>query len=416
MYLRTVLRTSVATRAMFVLIPWLVSYSGGLVEWIDGGYWLSVTAQSNVLIAFIAPACAASAAWEGTRVRRSRILEGTPVRSPVRIALSAVLPVYVLGAASVVLALLLLLPGTPGAPDGNSVAILAVEAVVVAAHVAVGYVLGLRLPPFLAAPVALVTSFLWMAFPAALPTPWLRQLNGANLSECCALDQTLAPRALLAPSVVALGTVVAVLLWIWAQGRFQQLLLAPLAVGITLAVAVPIATPLGRSPAQARPASELRCEGRAPAVCLWPEQQASADRIGRWAAHADARLRTMGVPTAARITPHSSDPAQDEVLGFVASKALSHQTPTCAFSGEWPGSDAQGALEAWLRLTAGLDPNSVQVSNGLDDTHLAEQVRKLPLPAQKRWYARNEPTLHTCSKQPDLDPAHFASADQPGAS
>ncbi|WP_234328533.1 MULTISPECIES: hypothetical protein, partial [unclassified Streptomyces] len=67
----------------------------------------------------------------------------------------------------------MLLPQAAGSPNWTTVAILALELLVVAAHIVVGYVLGLTLPRLLAVPVALVGSFVWMAYPAAMNVFWV---------------------------------------------------------------------------------------------------------------------------------------------------------------------------------------------------------------------------------------------------
>ncbi|MBQ0829101.1 DUF7224 domain-containing protein [Streptomyces tagetis] len=405
-HLRTVFRTSTAPRAAVVLLPWLFAYSGRITQWITSGYWESVTAQSSFLLVFTAPACAACAAWEAVRVKRSRVLEATPVRPRTVMALSVLLPIFVLGFLSVVLASALFVPQSSGLPGASSMAILGMELLVLAAHTLAGYVAGLTLPGLLAAPAALVTSWLWMAYPAAMTPLWLRQMNGHNLMECCALNQTVAPRALVAPALVAVGVIIASLVWISAR-RLPGRLWAAVTLCVTLVTGASVAMPLGYEAGQPRDISALRCSGTVPMVCLWPEQQESGAHIRSWSTEARQRLDAAGVSTASTITILSTTPRRDEILALVASTALPGQPPNCSATGPWPGSTAQGTLLAWLMLTAGADPQSVRGGSVETDIQTAEQVRRLPRPAQQRWFDHNAATLHGCDLRPDLDPSHF---------
>lgn len=408
MYLRTVLRTSTAPRAAVVLVLWLLAYSGNISGWITDGYWESVTAQSSFLLGFIAPACAACAAWEGARVKRSGMLASAPSRTPLAMAVSVLWPVMLLGALSVMLGLAVSAPHASGLPRWSSFVMVVVEVTVAVAHIAAGYVAGLILPRLLAAPTALVASFLWMAYPAAMNDPsWLRQLNGHNFNGCCALDQVPDVRGFGAAAVVAAGVTIACVVWISLRGVPR--LLGPAVLGLALVAGCVMAAPMGHRSAQPRDLAELDCRTGPSGICLWPEQQGAAQSIEKWGALARRHLEAAGVRPAQKVKVMTARPGQDEVASVMAFSAVPQDIPSCARTGQWPGSQATGPVMAWLAITAGAQPEGLVGSNVEADVRLAQKVRSLPLAGQQRWFHRNAATLSRCDKQPDLAPEHFVS-------
>ncbi|MFE7638383.1 hypothetical protein ACFU7Z_30490 [Kitasatospora sp. NPDC057518] len=409
---RTIFRISSAVRAMPVLLVWIAMYSGRMTGWITDGYWPSVTAQSSFLLSFTAPAVAACGAWEGLKVRRSAVLGTAPARSATAIALSVLAPTLALGAVSVLAALALFVPQAGGVPGWSTPVVILLELLVVLAHAVVGYVLGHVLPRLLAVPLTLVASFLWMAYPSTLDAFWVRQLNGRNLTECCALDQLPATRAVLAPTVVAVGMVVAA--WIWTRLRGNYRLTAVLALAATATAGAGIAAPLGYRAAQARPESEQTCTTAAPRVCLWPEQRADATSITDWAVEAHQRLQAVGLAQPLTVAPLSARPGKDEVQSLVALGYIPNGAPDCAKESfaRWPGVEAVAPLSSWLKLTAGVTPRAVEGSYRPQEVQIARQVMTLPHGEQLAWFRKNADTLGRCDVKPVLDPAQY---HQPGA-
>ncbi|MFF1909116.1 hypothetical protein [Kitasatospora sp. NPDC058218] len=404
---RTVIRTSAALRAAPVALVWILMYSGKMTGWITDGYWPSLTAQSTFLLNFTAPAVAACGAWEGLKVRRSAILDTAPARSATAIALSALAPVLVLGTLSVLAALAVFLPQTSGVPGWPTPVIITVELLVVLAHTAVGYALGLTLPRLLAVPFALVASFLWMAYPSTLDAFWVRQLNGRNLTECCALDEVPALRAVGAPAVAVLGLLAAA--WIWTAVRDGRRLIAVVALAATTAAGAWIAAPLGYRAATARPASEQTCTTATPRVCLWPEQKAEAANITEWATQAQQRLHAAGLTEATTVSPLSTRPSRDEVQSLVALGHIPNRAPQCAMerNGRWPGVEAVAPLSSWLKLTAGVTPRTVEGRYREQEVRIAGQVMTLPHDEQLAWFRANADALNRCDTKPVLDPAQY---------
>ncbi|MFD5918194.1 hypothetical protein ACFVYP_14790 [Kitasatospora sp. NPDC058201] len=410
---RSIFRISSAVRAMPVLLVWIAMYSSDMTGWITDGYWPSVVAQSSFLLNFTAPAVAACGAWEGLKVRQSAVLGMAPARSTAAIALSVLAPALALGTVSVLVALALFVPQASGVPGWSTPVVILLELLVVLAHTAVGYVLGHVLPRLLAVPLALIASFLWMAYPSALDAFWVRQLNGRNLTECCALDQLPATRAVLAPAVVAVGMAAAA--WIWTTLRGNNRLSAVLALAATVAAGAWIAAPLGYRAAQARPESEQTCTTTAPRVCLWPEQRAAATRITDWAVEADRHLHAVGLSQPLTVSPFSARPGKDEVQSLVALGYIPDRAPDCAKEpfARWPGAEAVSPLSSWLKLTAGVTPTTVEGRYRPQEVQIARQVMTLPHAEQLAWFQKNADTLARCDVKPVLDPAQYHQSGAP---
>lgn len=404
---RTLIRTSSALRAAPVLFVWLVMYSGNMTGWITEGYWPSVASQSTFLLNFTAPAVAACGAWEALKVRRSAVLNTAPARSSTMIALAALAPALALGAVSVLLALAMFVPQAGGFPGWSLPVILLLELLVVLAHASVGYVLGLALPRLLAVPLTLIASFVWMAYPSALDIFWVRQLNGRNLTECCALDQVPATRAVCAAAVATLGMIAAA--WLWNGLRAPLRLTAFVALAATVAAGAWIAEPLDFRAAQPRSASEQTCTEGTPQVCLWPEQRSEASDVTGWASEAQQRLNAVGVTQLAPVKPLSDKPTREDIQSLVALGSIPNHAPPCASErgARWSGIEAVGPLSAWLKLTAGVAPRAVETRYGRPAVQLAGRVMTLTTEEQHAWFQRNASTLTGCDTKPDLDPSHF---------
>jgi hypothetical protein len=270
---------------------------------------------------------------------------------------------------------------------------------------AIGYVIGLNLPRLLAVPVALVGSFVWMAYPAAMNVFWVRQLNGTNLAECCTLDQIAAPRSILAPVLVAIGLLLAARLVTIRQWALR--ILAPVVLAVAVAVSAWIVQPLGYGAAEPRSTALRTCSDTQPRVCLWPEQHDAAKDIVTWATDPHTRLADLGVTTAAELSPRSSTPTSNTVHSLVALSALPKDIPTCAKYGEWPGSRAFGPLSVWLTITAGADSRVVASGYAPAEVEVATRILQRPHRAQLAWFQQNAKTLTRCDLQPVLDPERF---------
>lgn len=381
-------------------------------------YAIALSAAGTIALAFVAPICAALGAWEGARFRRAAWWGMPHVRSRAAIAAWSAAPVIVAGSIAVTVASMLQL--TKSGLFVPDVRLLALTVAVISAHTLLGFAAGLWVPVVIAAPAALILSFLWMAFPGAMEPLWLRHLNG-SLSTCCQLAQDLAPAAVLAALLVAAGMVAAALLLIaqqaWSRVR-GALSIVPLV--IALAAGSVIASPLGPDPVVARHASALVC-AKDPSgieVCVWPEHVGRLDEVLGIAARAVAAWDAAGIPAPRRFTEVEPANRVDPVFGFrlestgadivgALAYSLVPPTPSCADTGPYPSASVLDDLEAWFAAVAGMsEPELVRrfdvpaAPGDLRPLAVVRMLRSRPLAVQREWVIRNLEAARDCHGAP----------------
>ncbi|MEW1718615.1 hypothetical protein [Streptomyces sp. NPDC093109] len=375
-------------------------------------YWESVTAQSTVVLGVINAVCGASAAWESARLRQAAISTWAPARSELRIACEHLAPIALLGLLGVLASLLVFAPaGLLDVPGGPDVTVLGTAYVVILAHIALGWLAGLRVPRLLGPALMLIVGYFWGFWPAAISDPaWLRHLNIQGMTECCSIDQVPSPRSLAATVAFSAGIIVAVLITSTTLRPGSRLLLSLIAFFTGLTVAVTAAMPLEFNGVQPRDRALLHCTGSKPEICLWPEQRPAADDFRRWTAEADNNLRAIGVTPAKKIEFSVVVPERNDVLAATAGSALRLDIPSCAEQpyAEYPGDEAASVIYPWLVLTAGVTPDSLAWP--AEAISLAQEVRKMPAASQQAWLDRNMRSVRDCSVKPELSPSAFAQA------
>ncbi|MER7396921.1 hypothetical protein ABT381_15580 [Streptomyces sp. NPDC000151] len=412
---RTVLRSSSAAW----LAPLLAAFVAfllrdDLVAGVTAGYWPSAFGAAAFALPFVTPACAAAGAWEGSRITRGNIAAWAPARSGLAIALPLLLPVLVLGLLGMAVAVGFTVTET--APHGGTppLGVAAMWLVIVLANAMAGFLLGRKLPLVIAAPLALILSFVLTAYPATLEPLWLRHMVTGGVNGCCSLDQTLSWRAIASATVLALAVVLAAGLALTAAGKravrigATGLLVAGLLGSGTLAYGLPA------EPTNARSTAALSCSGSQPQVCVWPELRSHLTAITRDAADARQRLQHAGMSVSARLTMAEhpgagalyigswEQPTSDNVRFGVAGGLLPANPPACAAKGDFPGDAAFGPLASWLALTAGATPSEVANRYGQQEATVAAHIRTVPAAQQHTWYQRNERALHDCTTRPQL--------------
>ncbi|MEU8682731.1 hypothetical protein [Streptomyces sp. NPDC048611] len=415
---RTVLRSSSATW----LAPPLAAFvalllSDDLTSGVTHGYWPGALGAAAFALPFVAPACAAAGAWEGARLTRGGVERWAPARSGLGVALPLLAPVFLLGAVGMAAAAALTVsagrPEAGGPPVGTVAGMVAVWLVILAAHAMAGFLLGKRLPLVVAAPSALVLSFVLTAYPAALEPVWLRHMVTGGMSSCCALDQTPGWRAAASALVLALGVIGAVALTLATGPRRRRTLLISGALAAGLVGSAGLAHGLPADPVSARPADELRCAGGAPRVCLWPELSGRAAMVREQASDARHRLQQAGLTVPGKLTMgehpgHRAlfigswpDPTASDVRAGVGTALLPSGPPACARSGDsFPGADAYGPTAAWLALTAGATVHDVAGHHGEKEAAMATRVRQSSHRTQLAWFQRNNKALRDCTTHP----------------
>lgn len=410
MRLATLLRSGPAAWAAIVLIPLLFWFG---VQNTDStiAYWESATTQSLIVLGFVSSACGGCAAWESSRIHSAGTEGWAPARSQLQIAGLHLAPVAALGLVGLLASFAAYAPIALDAPGFPSLSVLATAYAVVVAHIALGWLVGPLLPRLLGAAAMFIFGYLWGFWPAALgDVPWLRHLNGQGIVECCGLDQTASVRSMAATVVFSAGLVAAaVLATVFGIRQPRSRVYVFSAVVLGTAGAVLLAVPLEFQGAQARDQNLLKCTGKDPQVCLWPEQYDEQDAIVRWAQDADQRVRAVGVAPAPRIEFGEADPSEASVRAVTATSGLPSEPPACAMKPRavYPGDVAHSVIYAWLSLTAGEPKDELLLHWDPDAVRLAESVLALTAPQQRAWFERNMRSVLDCSVKPDLAPSSF---------
>ncbi|MER7108386.1 DUF7224 domain-containing protein [Streptomyces sp. NPDC000229] len=406
----TMLRTSPALWLATVLIPVLVWIGTQNTDSVIAS-WTSVSAQSTFVLGFVNAACGAAAAWEAARLRQGNVLALAPARSPLAIALTHLLPVAVLGLAGIIASLAVHAVAVPPSQGYPSLGILGTAYVVVLSHMALGWLVGSRMPRILGAACMLLFGYVWGFWPAALGSmAWLRHLNGQGFIECCGLDAAPSTRSMAATVTLAVGLIAAAVLTATFRQRSRRVLASLGTFGIALVVSLTLAIPLDFDGDEPRDTALRKCTGTAPAVCLWPEQSSRQEEIARWARQATQRLKTVNVTPASQIEFGEVRPSESSVLSNVATSPLPSEPPACALSpgAKYPGSEAATVIYAWLALTGGVPEADLRSRWSPQAVALAQQVKQLPPDTQHLWYERNMRAVRDCSVKPALAPSSYA--------
>ncbi|MFE3649958.1 hypothetical protein [Streptomyces sp. NPDC059122] len=415
---RTVLRSSSATWLAPLLAAFVaVLLADDLTAGVTPGYWPSALGHANFALHFVAPACATAGAWEGSRITRGNVTHWAPARSGLGIALPLLVPVFVLGAVGMSVAAALTI--STGQPDVGTppVGMVLIWLVVLAAHSFAGFLLGKRLPLVVAAPMALILSFVLTAYPAAMEPLWLRHMVTGGMSSCCSLAQTPDWRAAASALVLAFGVIAAAMVVLTVLSRHARTILASVALVGGLVGSGWLAYGLPADPVNARPADQLQCAGDNPRVCLWPELSRQTYMIRENAADARKRLQQAGLTVPAELTMDNQPkpgalfigawpkPTPSQVRSGVGTALLPPGPPACAEHGPFPGADAYGPTAAWLARTAGADPQEAAGRYGEPENAVATRVLRLPPNQQLTWFQNNSKALRDCTTHPAPAPS-----------
>jgi hypothetical protein len=420
----TVLRVQPAAWLALPLILLSLIYAASYQPASDDPYNVALTAAATVSLGFVAPVCAALAAWEGGRLRRAEWWNLPHVRSLAGVATWSLVPVVLAGLLAVLAgaAVELAKGGLLAVPD---LRLLGLSVLVIAAHSVVGFAVGLRVPVVIAAPSVLIGSYLWMAFPRAMEPLWLRHLNG-SLSSCCLLQDELAPRAVAAAAVVAAGMVIGGATLLAQHWRWRNLALTLGALVLSFVIAVPLVAGMGPDPAVPRNAEELVCrQGSGVTVCVWPEHTGRLDEVLELTTQAVDRWEATGLPVPTTYSEQRATQLEAGSSSFGFSRRSSRGDilhalaygllppwPPCADTGSYPGFDAQDAVHAWYDATAGMSmadlaqrfpPSGAPgVPSPLD---ILRALRATSPQARAAWLAANLAALASCDRAPQLLPS-----------
>lgn len=417
---RTSLRVMPAVWFALPIILLAGAYSMALYP--SWGYGLAATALGTGALPFVAGFTAATAAWEGARLRRT-VWWAPNVRSRFAIAAWAVLPSVLAGAAAVLagVAVLLVRSGAM-VPD---VVVIGVAVLDLIAWAAVGFAAGIMLPVPVAVPVGILLPFVWLAFTPAVYPLWLRHLTGM-FRDCCGLAQDLATAAVVASSLVNVGLIVAAAVLIGGHRSIRRIGASVTSLALPLAVGVVLVSGMTVSPVVPRDPSLLTCRQRDDlTICLWPEHTAKADEIAAIAAGVRTRWLAAGieVPSVFTEADRSVAPAGSLAIGDVTSTApddvimdlavaMTPPNPVCIdpTTGDEMGTTGAVAstwLGAWYAAAGGLAQDRLDVEFGsewgmpattLDPLPTVDALWKVSPEARRAWTAHAAELVATCEE------------------
>ncbi|MCI9889331.1 hypothetical protein JT358_12810 [Micrococcales bacterium 31B] len=259
-----------------MMLAALANLQGPLTQ--DPSYGLAATSNSASLNVVLAPLAALGGALVGMRARSAYHLLHTSARSARAHVVATSLSIPVCAAA------IITVHAVVQSRDHVDAPVLLLSWLVLLAWNAFGLALGLLTWPALALPISLLAAWWWQVIPPSLDAPWVRHMTG-YLVECCAVDTVLDPRAMWATITVAAGLLAASWLLVLRQLSVLSPLVkpsvAPLAALMLIAgttVGCLIALPLSYDASVAR-SGQLRCEGSAPTLCLWPEHESRRSQL-----------------------------------------------------------------------------------------------------------------------------------------
>lgn len=415
MLMKTMLRSSSVPWAAgpLVLLVWYMSDDlGGRVV---PAYWESASAIPAYCLFAIAPICAACAAWEAGRLRRGGVAQLGAARAQLTVIAHALTPVAFLGLAAVTWSFLTVRVAMGSALDWPSLSVIAMIALVLIAHMLLGFAAGCMLPRLLAPALILVLDYMWMTLPPTFDTMWVRHLTG-HLETGLPVTDRINPDSVLAPVVLAAGIAAAGLLIAITNGSRR---LAAATAGV---LCVALAGTLGHrlvadwgpsAPALAR-TDKPTCAGQDPEICVPRELASAIPALEQASAAVLPRLAEVGISapqrldTASRATRVGSNTwrvyaspylTEDDARAEVAAAALPDLPDCLAHTDAYIGDPRP--LQVWLLLAGGVPDDVVTDHYGPDAVSALADVRAMPSAEQLDWYQRNTRLLQKCEPSPE---------------
>lgn len=352
----------------------------------------------------ITPAVAGAAAWEAGRDRLLGAVRGSAARGPVRRFLQAASPVLALQLALSLVALFLARI-TVGVWPGEAAGLLATAHLVLlpAGWLVIGWTLGILLPRALAAPVAAIGCWVWMAVPQSTGNPYIRHLGGAVDVRSNITDIQVSG-AYTVPWLVVAGFALAAVALTGARRRPWQAAVALAVAAVTFLTGRALVLDWGyQIPFKPRDVA-LRCVGAEPRLCVPPEYPGDSAYDRRQLIGPLHELEAVGVPMPRELRVASDElplgpgvwPLHTAYADDLADAAAVGTAHAHAGPGECriPGEQAR----AWAALVIGLPDPDAQGSLSYDDWVEVQRVRELPAPEQADWFEQAATTGLRCQK------------------
>ncbi|MGV3103727.1 hypothetical protein [Rothia sp. 32237D007AR] len=181
-----------------------------------------------------------------------------------------IFPAFLGGAAVQIAGAIGLLALSEALPNSRFALILVAQISALMVHTALGYWCGRFLCPFLAYPLALLTSYLWLAFTWTLPITFIRYLAGPAMVMCCSPVERIdpaAPAALLIFSVIVGCGLLGLATWRGGH-KLVKIGVATLCLTLGGGAGYLVAGHLGPVATSYLADQDLVCAGSAPQVCV----------------------------------------------------------------------------------------------------------------------------------------------------
>jgi hypothetical protein len=389
-------------------------------------YGLGATAMGTGALAFVAGFTAATAAWEGARLRRT-VWWSPTVRSRLAIAAWAVLPSVLVGFVAFMAAVGVLLARSGAtAPDLTLIAVGTLDLV---AWAVVGFAAGILLPVPVAVPVGILLPFVWLAFVPAMDPVWLRHLTGM-FRDCCGNAQDMAPAAVWASVLADVGIIAAAAILVGGRKTARRLGASILAMAVPLVAGVALVSGMTYAPVVPRDPALLACRERAGVtLCVWPEHVPQADELATVVSDVRSRWLAAGIEApavfteadrtvapAGSLTYQVAGTALDDVILALANGMTPQQPdcvdPTTGYTMGTTGGIAAIWLHAWYAAAGGMSADRLAQEFGsnwgmgggtLDPLPTVDALWEVSPAARRAWAAHAAALVSTCD-QVEVDP------------
>ena len=389
------------------------------------GYWVSTFSNATIFLIFSAPVASASAAIVAARARRSGIWSLPLARGRGLISFRLLLPSFVGAFVAQLFGTLLLGLISGGAPGRVPLEVVLAWAAILTFHLSVGYLLGRYLPMAASVPLSIFVSYCWLGFAWTVSYFPIRYLAGLIITACCSVDTTLDERAVVAVVVFSLPMSGAFLIFATVAPAGSPRRGVPLTgiaaiafMVIAFTVGLSVAQGLGGQPVVPRNRGDLRCTGKAPAICVYPEQLEGSDpRPTLRAAYTNIRDEHVAVP--ATITTSNTNADRSSLRVVVTTRPTPAQlvyttavamlpndvAPYCGDGSDYPKRlDVAAVATWWLQKVAAkgvVDAASLPQPHFTPDSErLIQAFSRLGGKQQRDWFLAASPTLWHCSSKP----------------
>lgn len=406
-----------ASAAPWLVLPILIYaglYIDDAVYTAPSKYGVQSGELASHAVAAIVPAVAAAAAWEAGRHRLLGVLSLTGRRGPLRRFLRAVVPVLILLLVLVLGALGVAIRAVGVLPAGAGWLAVAHLVVLSCGWLVIGWCLGLVIPRSVAAAVAAIGCWAWLAMPHAMSNSWLRHLGGFIDGESSVTD-VLSPTVYLIPWGVVFGLALAFWVLCRMRSRVGAVTVALLVVAATLIVGRSMVADWGYgNPTHPRRVA-MACVGQAPRVCVPPEYEPYAEQLRRDALAPIQRLKAAGIvaPQELRVSsrktslkpgtwpldwalpPRGSDPDPADYVIVIAESAVAG---TAERAGVRDCRQHGSLAAAWAALTAGVSEENLQTMVAPPDWATIQKTRRMPAHEQTEWFTKASMNPQRCAQ------------------